>query len=87
VADTGEEAFALSENLRYAKKKSVGMSETYKALALGLNAEIVFELADYADYSDETKLKYNDELYRILRTYRNGHRLEIVVTRDNHTED
>ena len=66
----------------FAEVRSVGMREKYEALQAGLNPELTFVLADYYDYKNEDEVIYQDEYYRVLRTYRDGLRLEIVVTRD-----
>ncbi len=58
--------------------KSVGQSEFYQAQAAGLKAEIKFEIADYYDYEDEKLVNYHGRDYRIIRTYRNGLKLELV---------
>lgn len=67
----------------FAEVKSVGMREKYEALQAGLNPELTFVLADYYDYELEDEVIYEGQLYRVLRTYRDGLRLEIVVTRDS----
>ena len=67
----------------FAEVRSVGMREKYEALQAGLNPELTFVLADYVDYDDEDEVVYLDDTYRVLRTYRTGLALEIVVTRDN----
>ena len=67
----------------FAEVRSVGMREKYEALQAGLNPELTFVLADYYDYENESEILYEGEPYYVLRTYRNGLRLEIVVTRDS----
>ena len=61
--------------------RSIGQQEFYKALAINYHPEIKFVLADYLEYNGETIVKYGAELYRVLRTYRTGQELEIVVVR------
>ncbi len=78
VAETTREVFA--------EVKSVGMREKYEALQAGLNPELTFVLADYYDYDNESEIVYEGESYRVLRTYRSGQTLEIVVTRDASVE-
>lgn len=60
--------------------RSVSRTEFYQAQTAGYKPELVFVLADYLDYSDEPRVKYDGNLYRVLRTYRVGQELEIVVT-------
>lgn len=65
----------------FAEVRSVGMKEKYEALAIGLNPEFSFAIADYYDYINEDQVEYEGEIYRVLRTYRKSQGLEIVVTR------
>lgn len=61
---------------------SVGQKEFYEAHAVGLKPEMKFILADYLDYDGEDLLEHGGVRYRVLRTYRNGQRLEITVYRE-----
>ena len=66
----------------FAKVKSIGMKEKYEALAVGLKPELVFVLADYYDYDNQEYIEYEDNRYKVLRTYKKeSNELEIVVTR------
>ena len=63
---------------------SIGMREFYQANASDFHPEVKFVLADYLDYSNEPRVKYDGDLavpgvYRVLRTYRTGQELEITV--------
>lgn len=71
----------------FAKVQSVKMTEKYKALAVGLEPELVFVLSDYYDYSDEKVIEYEGHRYKILRTYRkeDSTELELVVVKDGST--
>ena len=60
---------------------SIGQTEFYQANAQDIHPEAKFVLADYLDYEGETLLDHNGERYRVLRTYRKGQELEIVVVR------
>ena len=62
--------------------RSIGMKEFYQAQAVGLQPELKFVLADYLDYDNEPLVEYNGQRYRILRTYRTGQELELVVYRE-----
>lgn len=66
----------------FAEVRSVGMREKYEALQAGLDPELTFVLADYYDYNNEPVVVYQDERYRVIRTYRKDISIEIVVTRD-----
>lgn len=60
--------------------RSVTRSEFYQAQAVGYKPEQVFVLADYLDYDDESLVKHDGQLFRVLRTYRAGQELEIITT-------
>lgn len=70
---TGKEVFV--------EVKSISQSEFYQAQASGLRPEIKFKLKDYYDYNDEKHVKYNDFIYEVIRTFRNGIELELVCNR------
>ena len=64
--------------------RSIGMREFYQANASDFHPDVKFVLADYLDYSNEPRVKYDGDLavpgvYRVLRTYRTGQELEITV--------
>ena len=76
----------FTERPIFAEVKSIGQSEFYQAEAVGLKPEIKFVIADFADYQDEKRLKYTpfggtEQIYDVLRTYRNKLNLEIVCAR------
>lgn len=60
---------------------SIGQTEFYQAQATDLRPELKFILADYLDYDGEYLCIFNNEWYKVLRTYRAGQELEIVVQR------
>lgn len=64
----------------FAELRSIGQSEFYQAHAIDYHPELKFVLADHLDYQGETVVKHEGTLYRVLRTYRKGRELEIVVT-------
>jgi SPP1 family predicted phage head-tail adaptor len=66
----------------FAELRSIGQKEFYQAHATGLHPECKFVLADYLDYNDETLVEYNGQRFRVLRTYRDGQELELVVYRE-----
>lgn len=59
--------------------RSIGQTEFYQANAVDIHPEAKFVLADYLDYNGETLLDYNGQRYHVLRTYRDGQRLELTV--------
>lgn len=58
---------------------SIGQSEFYQAHAVGLKPELKFILADYLDYENETLVEYQGQRFRVLRTFRNGQEMELVL--------
>ena len=58
---------------------SIGQAEFYQAHAVGLKPELKFILADYLDYENETLVEYQGQRFRVLRTFRNGQELELVL--------
>jgi len=86
VNEYGDTVQSFTERNVFAEVKSIGQSEFYQAEAVGLKPEIKFLIADFADYQDEKCLKYTpfggtEEIYTVLRTYRNKINLEIVCKR------
>lgn len=66
----------------FAKVRSVSMREKYKALAVGLEPELVFVLADYMDYDGEQEIEFEKVRYSVTRTFRKEtDELEITVAR------
>lgn len=72
VSDSGQQDLV-------ATLRSIGQSEFYQAHAAGYKPELKFVLADYLDYNGEDLVKHEGRLYRVLRTFRNGLELELVV--------
>ena len=65
----------------FATLRSIGQAEFYQAHAVDYHPELKFVLADYLDYRGESLVEHDGTLYRVLRTYRAGQELEIVVIR------
>lgn len=63
---------------------SVGMTETYQAMAVGFKPEVKLVLTNWLDYGGEEYVEFTPfgrtEALRlkILRTYRNGEALELT---------
>lgn len=70
----------------FCKSASISMREFYEANANDFYPERKFILSDYLDYDDERMVEYEGRRYRVLRTYRTGQELEIVVTRASAVE-
>ena len=56
------------------------MREKYKALAGGLEPELVFVLADYMDYGGEQEIEYEKIRYSVTRTFYNEKTDELEIT-------
>ena len=65
----------------FCELRSIGQTEFYEASARDFYPEKKFVMADYLDYEDEQLVEYDGRRYRVLRTFRAGLELEIVVTR------
>lgn len=61
--------------------RSIGQSEFYQAQTTNLQPEIKVVLADYLDYQGETLVEYDGTRYSVLRTFRAGQELELVLSR------
>ena len=63
----------------YCSFRSIGMREFYQANASDFHPELKLVLADYLDYENEKLVDYEGQRYRVVRTYRPGQELEIVL--------
>ena len=81
--DYGNNVETKTEREVFAEIQSVTRAEFYQAAQADIRPTIVFVLEDYYDYEGEKLVKYqpyNSEVekeYRVIRTYRDGQRLEI----------
>lgn len=86
VDEYGDIQATTTERTIFAEVQSIGTVEFYQAEAVGMKPEIKFIIADYLDYEGEQALKYTpfagvENLYSIIRTYRNGNQLELTAKR------
>ena len=79
MADDGYTVTGETRRDVFCRLASIGQTEFYQAQATDLRPELKFILADYLDYDGEYLCIYNGEWYRVLRTFRAGLTLEIVV--------
>ena len=77
--EVGDQIETLVKQMRFAKLMSIGQAEFYQAQAQGLKPELKFKLADYLDYENQEIVIYNGFIYKVLRTFRTGNEIEIVV--------
>ena len=70
---------SYAESLFYCNEKSIGQSEFYHSASVGFKPEIKLE-AKLIDLSGVTHVKYNDVIYKILRTYKKEDIVELTLT-------
>lgn len=76
--DMGDPIEVPVEREVFADKQSIRQSEFYQAAATGLRPELMFVVRT-VDYNNESKLKYNDKEYTIIRTYdKDGELTELI---------
>lgn len=83
VNDIGDhiEAIKYDEEEVYCNEKSIKSSEFYQAQSVGMKPEVTIELM-IADYSKEKHVKYDDEEYTVLRTYKTSpEKIELTLVR------
>lgn len=77
----GEETPTRVERDVLAARKSTKYGEFYQAKAAGFTPENIFVVWS-AEYQQETLLKYNDQEYKIIRTYETNEKdTELVCER------
>ena len=69
----------LQEREVFVKAKSVGSREFYQAATADFHPTVTLELADYYDYEGESVVRYDGKLFDVVRTYRPGNRLELIL--------
>lgn len=79
VDEYGDPTITETRREVFCDKTSIGQKEFYQAHAVGLKPEMQLVLADYLDYNGEQIVEYDGQRYRVLRTYRSGKELEMVV--------
>lgn len=67
----------LVEKKVFCNKKSVGGREFYQATQQGIKPELIIEI--YAlEYDDQTHVRHNNKLYRVIRSYEKGDKVELT---------
>lgn len=79
VDEYGDPLITETRREVFCDKASIGQKEFYQAHAVGLQPEMKLIIADYLDYNGEKLVEYDGQAYRVLRTYRSGMELELVV--------
>ena len=70
-----------TKRLVFCRLSSISRTEFYQAQATDFRPELKFVLADYLDYEGEYLCIFEDVWYRVIRTYRSGQELELIVQR------
>lgn len=68
--ESGNEIATTEERTVMCQVFSVTRNEFYSAATVDLSPDLTIRLTDYADYEGEKLLRYNGELYSVIRTYR-----------------
>ena len=79
--DNGDNITVEDERVVFGNKLSVRQSEFYQAQSTRLRPEIVLEM-HVSEYQDESKLRFKEQLYDIIRTFEKGERIELVCERE-----
>jgi len=79
----GDAEKTYEETEIFAQIRSIGQTEFYQAQAVGFRPEIKFVIADFIDYDGQELIKYTpygqeEQIYKVIRTYRQDNTLEIV---------
>ena len=64
--EAGEDPVALCRKVK-CTEKSVGMTEAYQAMGLGLNPEKKLLISYERDYHGERELEYDGERWKVIR--------------------
>jgi len=80
-ADDGYTVISETRRDVFCRLDSIGRTEFYQAQATNFRPELKFVLADYLEYEDEYLCVFDFVWYRVIRTYRTGQELELVVQR------
>ena len=79
VDEYGDPTITETRREVFCDNASIGQKEFYQAHAVGLKPEMKLVLADHLDYNGEQMVEYEGQRFRVLRTYRSGMKLEMVV--------
>lgn len=66
----------------FAEVRSISQTEFYSAAQSDLRPEYKFVISDWYDYGGEDRVRYEGREYTVIRTFRDGMKLEIVVKRE-----
>ena len=78
--EVGNEDEVLTKKQVFANAKSVGYREFYAAATADIKPDMILELSDYLDYSQEKTVEFKGQLYDVIRAYQKGMRMELTLT-------
>lgn len=79
--DEGNQLIERSERTVLCYAESVSRSEFYSAASAGLKPEWTLTISNRIDYQGERLVRFHDELYSVIRTYRDGDEIELTIER------
>jgi len=82
--ELGDTINTYEESKVIARLKSIRQSEFWQAQAAGFKPEIQFNIRDF-EYENEKRLKYNNNTYKIVRTYSDSGNIELICTKEVNT--
>lgn len=77
--DYGNEIKTLAEREIFCQVRSIGMREFFNAALTAYHPTTKIVLSDASDYDDEKVIKYDNNVFDVVRTYKKGHGLEITL--------
>lgn len=80
AAGDTEETIIYGEDV-FCYEKSVGYREIQAGIAKGFRPDVVLVMP-FDAYNQERYVKYNDEVYKVVKTYRLGWNIELTLERD-----
>lgn len=80
AAGDAEETIAYGADI-FCYEKSVGYREIQAGAAKGFRPDVVL-IMPFDAYNQERYVKYNDEVYKVVKTYRLDWNIELTLERD-----
>jgi len=80
--DWGNEIEERTERKVFVNENSIGSSEYYNAASQGLRPEAKFEIRSI-EYDDEKEIKFDGDIYNIIRSQKMGARTILTCERVN----
>lgn len=74
------------DRMVFCRLRSVGIKEAYTAMQIGRNPEIMADIPDSADYHGENFAVVDGEVFKVLRTYQHGLKVEMTLERTRDLE-